>query len=214
MSDQGGQRLIAQCRQSQDGSKGAMDRTRLRQRGKLDKANLVGIGIDKFSCDGEGDRRLADAAGPDDGHETAARQLVRNGAHALGTADHACERRRQTGRRVGNRRSGDGRVDDFVDPSHRGDEAIASAGHRIDVLVSGSFAAKQLAQRGDVNPQIGFFDESVRPDAFEQIFLADELFSVFNERNQEIECAAAKANRFAVAGENAARWIKTKRPKG
>ena len=95
---------------------------------------------------------LPDATRADDGHKTLPAQWVRDGIHALGTANDPRQRRRQSGRSVGNRCFGDGKVECFVDPGYRRDEAIAPAGHRINVLLSGAFVSKQLAQRCDVNP--------------------------------------------------------------
>jgi hypothetical protein len=67
-------------------------------------------------------------------------------------------------------------------------------------LVAASFIAQKLPQCGDVDSQIGFLNEGIRPNPLQQLFLAEQVFSALDERDQEIERTAAKPKWFAVTG--------------
>ncbi|MEY9504601.1 hypothetical protein ABIE87_004159 [Bradyrhizobium diazoefficiens] len=80
----------------------------------------------------------------------------------------------------------------------RGGETIAASGDVDDV--AGTFAgiAQRLAQRRDVEAQAAFVDRHAGPDALDQLALVNDLAGALGEKNQNVECAAAKVKRGAV----------------
>ena len=215
MRNQRGNGLIPQGRQPKDGRHRARNQARVRQRGQFNEAHPMPIRIGQMRGDGEGHGGLADAAGADHRHKPTPRQLAGDGIDAVGPADHARDRSRQMARRFRGswRQRADGIARGLVEAHHRCHEAIAAARHGADVLIAGAFVAEQFAQGGDVDAQVGLFDEGVRPDPLEQVFLADQVFSAVDQRNQQIQRPAAEPQRLAIAQQNPACRIQPERPK-
>lgn len=57
---------------------------------------------------------------------------------------------------------------------------------------------KRPAQGSDVDPEIAFFDERIRPNTPNQLLLRDELAGAFGQSDQNIERAAAETNRLVA----------------
>jgi hypothetical protein len=55
--------------------------------------------------------------------------------------------------------------------------------------------------------QVPFFDKRVRPHAFHQIFFGNDVATVFDERQKDVEDLWSKRNEFAVAQQNTLRPI-------
>ena len=91
-------------------------------------------------------------------------------------------------------------------------ETIASTGNIGDAPVSPAPVAKHPAQCCDVNPEISFFDEGVRPHTRDQILLADNCAGMLSQGNQDIERATAEVDRAAVLEKQLLRWKKPKWP--
>ena len=58
--------------------------------------------------------------------------------------------------------------------------------------------AEGAAQGADLNLQIRFFDEGLRPDAGDQFLLADHLAGAFDQSGQNVEGAAAEPHRLVA----------------
>jgi hypothetical protein len=58
--------------------------------------------------------------------------------------------------------------------------------------------AEGAAQRADLNPQIRFLDERLRPSPSYQFLFADYLAAAFDQSSQDVEGAAAEPHRPVV----------------
>src|SRR4030095_15593156 len=68
-----------------------------------------------------------------------------------------------------------------------GHEAVASPGNVDDEPVPVAAVAQPAAQRGNVDSEIGRFDEYVGPDAFHQLSLADQITGPFKQNDQDFQ---------------------------
>jgi hypothetical protein len=58
--------------------------------------------------------------------------------------------------------------------------------------------AEGAAQRADLNLQIRFLDERLRPSPSYQFFFADHLAGAFDQSSQDVEGAAAEPHRLVA----------------
>jgi hypothetical protein len=65
-----------------------------------------------------------------------------------------------------------------------------------------------------MNAKADLFDENPRPDLGDQFLVADHLARVLDKDEQNIECTAAKLDRFVGFLENTLRGKQSKRPEG
>jgi hypothetical protein len=56
--------------------------------------------------------------------------------------------------------------------------------------------AEGAPQRADLNLQIRFLDERLRPGSSDQLLLADHLARAFDQRGENVKGAAAETHRF------------------
>jgi len=149
------------------------------------KQSLVLVGVGNMRCDSKRNGGFADASRADDGHETSPCQLIRNGADAVGAADHPRQRHRQMMSGFRERQDSCRFVGGFLGSSYGSHETIAAACRRIDVLAARRFVTQQFAQRRDVHSQICFFNEGVGPNPLQQILFADEVFPLPTKRSED-----------------------------
>ncbi len=141
--------------------------------------------------DGEGDRGFADAAWPDDRQQALARKSRDERGHCLLAANHPryreweiMERRRSggCGRRSPRR----------LLTAYGGDEIVATSRNGDDVAIAILAVAEGTAQSADLNLQIRFFDEGLRPSPGYQLLLADDLAGPLDHSSQNVKGAAAE----------------------
>jgi hypothetical protein len=77
-------------------------------------------------------------------------------------------------------------------------KAVAAAGHIGHIPRSALPIAEYLPERCDVESQASFIDGHARPNLIEQVLLGDGFTGPSGQRNQNIEGAAAYADRHAV----------------
>jgi hypothetical protein len=70
---------------------------------------------------------------------------------------------------------------------HRGDEPIASFRHGRDVPLGIRTLTERFADRENVVGEIRFFDDGVRPDGLNQLFLCKQTAGVRRQINEQIE---------------------------
>ena len=64
--------------------------------------------------------------------------------------------------------------------------------------------AQGLAQRGDVDAQVRFLDEGVRPHALQQLFLGDHVARALDQRHQQVEGPRGDLDQRVAAPQDAA----------
>src|SRR5882724_11774404 len=73
--------------------------------------------------------------------------------------------------------------------------------------------AEGAAQSADLNLQIRFFDEGLRPGSGDELLLADHLAGALDQRGQDVEGAAAEPHRLVAFEQEALRCVKSERAK-
>ncbi len=150
----------------------------------------------------DGDGGLADAAGADDGHQTALQQSRADEREFALAAHHGRRQRRQ---RAGVRRRRERcrthrtprvRVRQELDAGH---ERVPLVGGVDDVACAIHAVAQRLAHRDHVEAQAALVDDDVAPHPLDQLLLADDAAGVVNQRDEEVERAPAEPHRRAVA---------------
>ena len=143
----------------------------------------------------DGDRGLADAAGPDNGHETMLRKFGCNLLDGFDPSNHFGGRRgqgpngtRAAGRRCG-RRFGTG---------EGSGKAIAAARDVDDISGADGTTTKGLAQCGDVEAEAALVDIHIGPDLLDQVAFVHDLARTFRKEDQNVERAAADMKWSAV----------------
>ena len=77
-------------------------------------------------------------------------------------------------------------------------EAVAASGHRGD-----GQRPEQLAQRQHVHLQVVLLDDEAGPDDLHQLVLGDDAVAPLDERDEEVEGAAAQLERLAFVPQRA-----------
>ena len=182
-------------RQPQHCGHRACQQARIADFREVHEGRPVAIRRRQGTCDGHGDRRLADPAGPDQRDEAALSKLRADCRNDAVAPDHPDEGRRQHDRRGNRRGLGGGRR--WRKPCDRRHEAVAPARDREDVAAAILAIAQGLAQRGDMDPQVVFVHEGGRPDLRDQRILAHQIAGAFNQGDQNVQGAAAEYRRAA-----------------
>jgi hypothetical protein len=79
---------------------------------------------------------------------------------------------------------------------HRCDKGVTPAGVVGDPAPARAAVAKRLAQRRDMNPERTVVDDRIGPRAGDELIPVYRLAGAFDERDQDIESAAAEPQRF------------------
>ena len=135
-------------------------------------------------------------SGPTDRQKTAPGQLRRQGGDYVVPTDDASERHGQIVGCGPSIQGGRRRV--LMLTGHRCDKGVTPAGVVGDVASARAAVAKRLAQRRDMDPERTFVDDRIGPCAGDEPILVDRLAGAFDERDQNIESAAAEAQRLPV----------------
>ena len=72
-----------------------------------------------------------------------------------------------------------------------------------DVARAVTAMAERFAQRRNMDPESGLFDDRVGPSPGNQLFFGDRLAGALDQRNQNIERTASETQRFPVLEERA-----------
>jgi hypothetical protein len=89
-------------------------------------------------------------------------------------------------------------------------EAIAAARNRFDEGAAIRSHAENLSQGGYVLDEGAFFDKGIRPNAFEEFVLFQDVPVVFDEREQSLKGLGSQRNELAVSQEKLLRRIQSK----
>jgi hypothetical protein len=155
------------------------------------------------------DRRLADAAGPRNGDAAPGRNLKRELGGGRLAADDLRQRRRQVRQPCRLRL-----VRRLLDRRDRGDEAIAAPHDVDDITLAGLPVAEHLAQRRDMDAQIGLVHERVRPGTRQEFPFADGLARALDQADQDVERPAAQAAFDIALQQHESVPQQTERPEG
>jgi hypothetical protein len=195
-----------ECRTNRAGNK-----SRTGERGEIDEAGTVPVGGDEPLRQGQRDRGLADSSRADHCQKTSLGHVVREVVDHAGAADHPGEHSRQVVCPLCCRARGR-RCALLMHSCNRRDEAVTAAGNIGDVAGAGLAVAQRLAERADVHLEIGLLDERARPDAREEILLADNLVGALDQRDQDVERPAAEPKGRVALQQHALRRKKPERP--
>jgi hypothetical protein len=178
--DQTGKRILGADFQAEDRCNRARHQARVAERRQIDQPHAVFIALDHALGDGEGDRGLADAAGPDDRHQALARQSRDERRHGFVAADHSSYRERQIVRPRRRDCRGQRGLRWLLKPD-RGNEIVAPPRNAEEIAMAVMALAEGAAQGADLNPKGCVFDEGLRPGAGDQFLLADNFAGAFDE---------------------------------
>ena len=67
---------------------------------------------------------------------------------------------------------------------HRGDEPVAELRHRLDAARVVLAIAERLADQPDVLGQVGFVDETARPERAHKLVLADHVAGMLDQQHE------------------------------
>src|SRR5205814_7307369 len=98
--------------------------------------------------------------------------------------------------------------------SDRRNKAITVSGDILDIAKAVTVLPEYLAQRGDMNPQRAFLDNSLRPDAPDQLILADDRAGTLHQANEDLARTAAQSHRSIAAQQHPLSWIEYEGSKG
>jgi len=191
------QRIFGSDLQAEHGGDRARHETRVTERCQIDQPDAMLVAGDQALCDGERDCGLADAPGSSDRHQALARKSRDKRRHRFLTADHPTERERQIvrpHRRNRRRRRGPERLLEAC----RGDEIIALSRNGDDVAMAVLAVAEGAPQRADLNLQIRFLDECLRPGSGYQFLFADHFARALDQSREDIKGAAAEPHRLVA----------------
>ena len=181
--------------EAEHGRNRARHQARVAERRQIDQPDAVFVAGDHALGDREGDRGLADPSGPDDRHQALARQSRDERRHGFLAADHPSYRERQIVRRR-RRDCRRQRGPRWLLEANRRNEIVASSRNGDDVAMAALAVAEGATQSADLNLQIRFFDEGLRPGSGDQFLLADHLAGAFDQSGQNVKSAAAEPHRL------------------
>ncbi len=194
------------------GGDGAGHQPRLADRGDVHPPHSVLVARDLRLGDRQSDGSLSDAAGAHDGEAAMLGKQRRELGDLVGPADQA---RHGRGQVVAGRGEGGRRRRRAVGERHDGsDEAVAAAGDVDEVAVAAMAIAEHAAQRGDLDLQIAFLDDDVRPDALHQLVLGHELAMPLDQGDQDLERTAAEPERGVAFEQQSLLREEAKAPEG
>src|SRR5882757_8930819 len=155
-------------------------------------AKILGSG----AADSQGNGRLANAAGAEQGYEPLISKLVANLADERFAPNHH------------DRPHGEpALVPELIVPAFRAaserddgaDERVAPSLDVCDVTVAELAVTKRFADRGHVDPEAPLLDRYVRPDVVDQLLLCDHLTWTLGKVDQDVERPAAKGQHHTLA---------------
>ena len=145
--------------------------------------------------DGEGDRGLADTAGPDDCQQALARQSRDERRHRFLAADHPRHRERQIVRPLPARSSRAAACGGCLE-ADRGDEIVAPTGNGGDVAMAALAVAQGAAQGADLDLQVASSTKIFGQALAISSSLPTTSTGAFDKNGQDVQGAAAEAHRL------------------
>ena len=155
-------------------------------------AKLLGNG----AANSQGNGRLANAAGAEQGYEPLISKLVANLADDRFAPNHPARSHGEPAL-----------LAELIVPALRAvgegdngaDERVAPSLDVCDVSVAELAVTKCLADRGDVDSEAPLLDGYVRPDVINEFLLCDDLTRTLGKIDQDVERPAAKGKYDTVA---------------
>src|SRR3984957_17257716 len=158
----------------------------------------------------QGNGRLANAAGADQGYESLISKLVANLADDRFAPNHH-ERSHGEPALVSGPVAAALRIASERDDS--ADERVAPPLDVCDVAVAKLAVAERLADCGHVDPEASLLHGDVRPDVIHQFLLCDHLTWTLGKVDQDVEGPAAKGQRLTLTPKHPLAARKLKRTK-
>src|SRR4029077_17962785 len=93
----------------------------------------------------------------------------------------------------------------------RDDEFVAATGNRDDVAVAALAVAQGTAQRRDLDLEVAFLDEDLRPDPGDQLFLRNHPAGVVGKNGENVQGAATEAHRLTAFEQQPLAWQQAER---
>ena len=129
------------------------------------------------------------------------------------TANHLLARQRPDGRGSRHRHSRLRRRSVHGGNEHHiSGKSIAVLGHGLDPLRRRRPVAERLAQRGDLEGEIGLLDEGVRPERCHQLLFGDRPTRTPYHQEQQLEGLRRKCDGLVLASDNPPIDVQTIRP--
>src|SRR4029079_829927 len=97
--------------------------------------------------------------------------------------------------------------------AQRGDEIVAPSWDSDDVAMAALAVAQATAQSADLNLQIRFLDDRLRPGSVYQFLFADDLAGAFNQSGQDVEGATTEPHWFVALEQQPLLCKEPERPK-
>ncbi len=157
--------------------------------------------------DGKGNRGLPDPSRSHDGDKAFLRQLRRQYAYGVGSANPLGDLSGQiVGAVRGDRlQQRQGRHLVLYD-GHRRDEPITPSRNINQVAIPVAAIAEHPPHGSDMNRKVGRLDEHFRPHPRHQLLLADQLAPALDQCNQDIERTATETQRLFGFKQQPLRW--------
>ncbi len=193
----GDRRQRGQVALESDGRRdGAADQAGVRGCRQVDEAHVLVEVARGVLRAGDRGGRLADAARPDDGHQAPLHEAVLDERQLAVAPDDG---RGQRGQRSRPPRRLDAHVARDRLALDGGDERVALVRGVDDVARPLGAFAQRLAHGIHVESEVALVDDEVAPHPVDQLLLGDDAPRVIDQRDQEIQGAAAKPDRHAAA---------------
>ena len=157
-------------------------------------------GLGHARGNGEGDRRLSDPCGSDNRNESCSFAHRQDRVAGLSSSEDArCGDWKIVCTEAGRSVIVCSRI--VTEDLDGGDEPVAPAADCLYIPDAASPVSQGPSEGRDVDLQVAFLDEGLRPDAGPQLLLAHQFARAFDERQQYFECAASDSNRLAALHE-------------
>ncbi len=145
-------------------------------------------------------RGLSHATGTHYGYEALLQQLRAQVGNRIVSAYHACQSARQPQGSLCRERVRSSGIRSRR-ARYRCDEAVAAPGHVRDIPCTVAPAAQRFAKPSDVRAKTTLLDHHVGPYARDQLLLGNNFSCTFDQRNQDVQRAAANLERHLVSEE-------------
>ena len=91
-------------------------------------------------------------------------------------------------------------------------EAVSAAWDVHDETVTGRAIAEHLAERSDMDPEVGLLDGDIGPDGGDHVVVTDDLTGAPDQNDEDVERAAAERDGLALHEQEPPRRRKLERP--
>src|ERR1700680_1706692 len=163
---------------------------------QVNKMDFPGKLLGNGAANSQGNGRLANAAGAEQGHEPLISKLVANLADHRFAPDHHERAHGEPALVPGLIVPAPGTAGERHDGA---DERVAPCLDVCDVSVAKLAVTKRLADRGDGDPEAALLHGAVRPDAIDQLLLRNDLTRAVDKIDQNIQRPTAEGKHLTVA---------------